>query len=350
MKYKINHSNYSTLKQKQYYLGLSILKVLLAFDVIRTHNFKYTSTTNKFILFCMRNRRIHVPSFFIMSFYFMHNELIMLNFNKFIKRIERLLIPYLIWPITIWIINNIFNILFSSNFSSSFKSLKNQILWGNVFIIQFWFQWDLISLTILFNIFLFIFRRNYILIFNLLSLLSYILQYSGYNKKFYFKLRREKRQCLGRFNEVLPYAVTGFTLSSFKIINKLQNYKVNTLIFSLFIYVFIEKYDIFSKINGVAYAGVKLNISSICIILLFSLTLCENNLNKFIIKLLRHLTNYTAGVFYLHWTIITYLKKHLLIIKKGCFSGCVIIYLICYLISLFGMKLFGKTKLKNLFS
>ena len=83
MKYKINHSNYSTLKQKQYYLGLSILKVLLAFDVIRTHNFKYTSTTNKFILFCMRNRRIHVPSFFIMSFYFMHNELIMLNFNLY---------------------------------------------------------------------------------------------------------------------------------------------------------------------------------------------------------------------------------------------------------------------------
>ena len=37
-------------RQKQYYLGLSILKVFLAFDVIRSHNFKITSTNNKIIL------------------------------------------------------------------------------------------------------------------------------------------------------------------------------------------------------------------------------------------------------------------------------------------------------------
>ena len=154
---------------------------------------------------------------------------------------------------------------------------------------------------------------------------------------------------MGRFIEVLPYAVTGFTLSSLKIVNKLQNHKFKTLIFCLLIYIFIEKYSIFSRIEGVAYAGVKLNFSSICVILLFSL-IGRNPKKIFIINILKYITNYTAGVFYLHWSIIIYLKEYFLIIKKGCFSGCIIIYFICYLISLVGMKLFSKTKLKNLFS
>ena len=72
-------------RQKQYYLGLSILKVFLAFDVIRSHNFKITSTNNKIILLFMRNRRIHVPSFFIMSFYFTYYELILLNYKLYKK-------------------------------------------------------------------------------------------------------------------------------------------------------------------------------------------------------------------------------------------------------------------------
>ena len=201
----------------------------------------------------------------------------------------------------------------------------------------------------MFFIFLVIFKYNYILIFNLLLILAYFLQYSGYNYKFYNHLGVEKRECLGRFIEVLPYAVTGFTLSSLKIINKIQNYKFKTLIFCLLIYILIEKYSVFSRIKGVAYAGVNLNFSSICVILLFSL-IGRNPKKTFIINFLKFITNYTAGVFYLHWSIIIYLQNYFLIIKKGCFSGCIIIYIICYLISLVGMKLFSKTKLKNLFS
>lgn len=329
--------------------GIALLKVFMAFDVIRSHNFNKKSTENKLLRICLRNRRIHVPSFFIISFYFMHKEFISLNINKYIKRIERLIIPYLIWPIIIWILNNLFNFLFNSSFPSSLTSLKYQIFWGNNYMVQFWFQWDLIIITILFFILIFLFKQNYLLIIQLFAFLAYILQYSGINKKFYDSLRAEKKECLGRLSEVIPYTVAGFTLASLGIINKLKKFKFKTISFSALIYILIEKYSIFSNVKGIGYPGIKLNISSICIIFIFSLFPSEKIKTNLIRVILKNITNFTAGVFYLHWSIIIYLKVYIKIIRKGCLSGLIMIYLFCYIISFIGIKIFGKTKLKHLF-
>ena len=79
---------------------------------------------------------------------------------------------------------------------------------------------------------------------------------------------------------------------------------------------------------------------------MFPSEIIKTNLIKAILK---HITNFTAGVFYLHMPIIIYLKSYIKIIKEGSFSGLIIIYLSCYIISFLGMKSFGKTKLKHLF-
>ena len=75
-----------------------------------------------------------------------------------------------------------------------------------------------------------------------------------------------------------------------------------------------------------------------------------SSIKRLILDTLKIITNYTGGIFYLHWTIITYLRNYVNIIKIGSFSGCIFIYFICYILCLIGMKFFGKTKLKNLFS
>ena len=64
---------------------------------------------------------------------------------------------------------------------------------------------------------------------------------------------------------------------------------------------------------------------------------------KFIIK---NITNFTGGVYYLHRKIKLIIMS--LLIKRTIFS-CVIIYIICYFICSIGIKIFGKTKLKYLF-
>ena len=86
-------------------LGLSILKFIFSFLVLTCHNFNPKSTGNKYILFFTKERRLHVPSFFIMSFYFMSKYLSSLNFKMFLKRLVRLLIPYILWPIFFWKLN-----------------------------------------------------------------------------------------------------------------------------------------------------------------------------------------------------------------------------------------------------
>ena len=73
-------------KNQKYNYGLGLLKVILAFYVICGHNFNPKITKNEILLYILRDRRIHVPSFFIMSFYFLYKELIISNIILFILK------------------------------------------------------------------------------------------------------------------------------------------------------------------------------------------------------------------------------------------------------------------------
>ena len=97
---RINNGK-ENINKKNINYGLALLKSFLSFLVIIIHNFKKNSTNNKIILKIAYNRIPTVPSFFIMSFYFMCNNLLSLNIKLLLKRLERLLIPYIIWPIFI---------------------------------------------------------------------------------------------------------------------------------------------------------------------------------------------------------------------------------------------------------
>ena len=336
--------------QKYYNYGLAILKVILALDVIVSHNFNKDSTKNKFLLFILRRRRLHVPSFFIMSFYFMYNDLIKLDKKKIKNRLERLVIPYIGWAIIIWILNNLLKFFFKIIYHTELNHLINQILWGNIYIIQFWFQWNLIFITILFIIIIVYIRNNYKFIFLLLTIFSYILQYSGYNKKFYKFLSSEKKKCLSRLAVMMPYAVTGFILSFFKIINILKKNVINVFILSLTMFIFLGNYSVFLHLDDIPYSGIEYNIRSIYLISIFSIIPFEKISNKLIINILKYITNYTAGIFYLHWSIIIYLRNFVEPVKRQTFLGCIIIYFICYIISFIGIYILGKTKFKYLFS
>ena len=338
--------------RKKYNYGLGLLKVYLSFTVIISHCCKRETTKNKFIfLIFVKRRKVHVPSFFILSFYFMHDHFITLRVQKLLGRLERLIIPYLGWPIIIYILNNeIFNRLIKNNNKYSIKDLKNQLLWGNRFIIQFWFQWDLIMITIIFYAFIFIFKKYHLFCLQLLAIFAYFLQYSGYNYRFYKTLKRENKECLGRFAEAIPYTVTGFSFASLKVFDYLNKYKIKTFIFSAITFIFLEIYSVFSEIKGVMYYGFNLNIKAISLISIFLIFPSDKIIKLKIKNFLRRLTNYTPGIFYLHYTVFVYLKKYIEPIKSRTFFGCVIIYIISYFFCFIGTKISGKSKLKNLFA
>ena len=336
---------------KVFNYGLAILKSVLAFYVVVTHGFKSNSTKNKVILYITSINLRHVPAFFIMSFYFISNKLLLLKIKIVYVRMQRLLIPYIFWPVIIWIMNNLINIIKKNRFPSSVKNLKLQLLWGAEFVPQFWYQWNLIAISILFFIVIFIFRKHYLFVFYLLIISAYIIQYSNYSyNNYYMKFPYYKRYTISRFFGMLPFAITGFILGEYKIIKLIEKFVLETLFWCVLIYKIFSNLRIFIGLCNYCYYGIELNIQALCVIFIFSLFPSDKIKNNLVKKIITILTNYSAGIYYLHITIIHYLRSVLLDIKKGTFLGIVINYLICYCICFFGMRIFRNTLFKYLFS
>ena len=336
-------------KIKSYHYGLALLKSYLAFLVVVTHQFSRKSTKNTLILRITNDTSYHVPCFFVLSFYFSFKNLISFNKEKIINRFIRLLIPYIGWPFIILLINKIYNLKLGKKLPDTYEALKAQLIWGSGYIGQFWFQWNLIVSTLFFVIIMFVFRKNFQFILILIIILFYYIQYSGNNLAKYLNLKKNDIFTVGRIFEMIPLGVTGLTLGHYDIINKLHTFKFQSFTVSLLIYNFIQDYKVFSNIRGFYYQGIELNIKAICLVFIFSLFPSDRIQNKYLIKIFDLITRYSAGPFYLHISIRAYLFDYNDNIKKGTFLGIIINYLICYIISILGYKIFGKSLLRHLF-
>ena len=347
IKIKENHKKEKLKREKFFNYGLALLKSYMAFLVLVSHCFNMKTTKNELLIKFTTNRQLHVPSFFIMSFYFTYKTLLSLSLKKFLNRLMRLLIPYIIWPMIAIKINHYYNLNYRKRFRDTYDDLILQIKWARRCLPQFWFQWNLIFLTIFFYTIIFIFRKHSLFIFYILLLYAYYAQYTGYHINSYFK---KYPDVISYLFETFPLAVTGFTLGYYKIIDFFQNYKIKTFILSAIIYKIIADYNIFRRIRGLNFQGINLNIQSICVIFIFSLFPSDKIKNELLQKLLTLITNYSAGVFYLHFSVRDYFGIYFDDIKNGTFKGIFINYFICYFVCFIGMKIFGKTPLRYLFS
>lgn len=104
----INHRNLNYGK-KYYNFYLALLRMYLSFLIVNNHCFNPYKNNfhNKYLLKLLYNK-IHVPNFFIMSFFLCYKLFLLKDIKKIKQRFERLVIPYFIWPFIIWILNNIF--------------------------------------------------------------------------------------------------------------------------------------------------------------------------------------------------------------------------------------------------
>ena len=329
---QINNSYQNEIKEnfKHFNYGFAILKFLLSFLVLLAHCFNPKSTKNKIIINFARNRKFHVPCFFILSFYFMLKNLVTKNKKVISDRFLRLFIPYIGWALIIWITNNLMNIKNKYMFGCGFKDLKHQIIWANSYLSHFWFLWNLIVITLLFVVIIYIFNNHYLFIMQILLLFSYIAQYSGYHiNNFIVNNPYFDRVTIAVLFESIPYAITGANLRYYKIIEFLQKHKIKTLIFSILIYNIIIEYRIFRYIKGINFQGINLNIISLCIIFIFSLFPSDKIKHYIISKFIMEITKYSAGVYYLHVPIRDYLKYYFNFIKRGLFIGNISIFVIC---------------------
>jgi len=347
---QISNYNYKKTNQKkprEYNVGIGIIRVILSFMVVIDHIYNYKKKKFIHVLY------FHIPTFFVISFYCNYKTLTSFNIEKIKIRFERLLIPYFLWSIISWIIFNIYFYILKKNVRHTFIDFIINLLNGRLFDLVLWFQNNLIIVTILFLIIIYLFKKKYLIILHTLCVICYALHYSDINYRFFKNnFSFHSGVTFGRYSETFPLAVTGFSLASYNLIEKMKNYKKNAQFISLIILVFITKYNVFSEKKSFKYSGLRLNISAICLFIIFSLiSTYEIAKSKITHKIIKKISGYTGGIYFTHYLIGKgYLIQKIPFIEKNSLSQCIVVYLLSYLTCCFCYKIFGKTNLKHLFS
>lgn len=156
-------------------IGIELLRMIHSYFIVMVHCCKIS---NRILFNLIIRKPFHVPSFFLISFYFFYNNIFSRNIKKIKARFLRLLIPYIIWPLLIFIFNNLFFTFFRfSQFKRflSFKELVIQIIFGRKFHDVFWFQFNLIFITLLFTILSFVLNKIFLNILVIFGIISYYL-------------------------------------------------------------------------------------------------------------------------------------------------------------------------------
>jgi fucose 4-O-acetylase-like acetyltransferase len=297
----------------------------------------------------------HIPTFFLLSFFYTFNTLYSLNINRIKKRFERIMIPYFSWCFIYWIFNLIYFYILNKGCSHSLIDFLKNLVNGHVFNCALWFQNILIQLTIIFEIVILIFKNNHMCLLVSLGILAYIFQYTGLNYNLFRKYARHHfKLTFGRFAEGFPNAVSGFYIASKNYTSLLKSNSKNAIINSLIIVSFITKFNVFSEIKTYKYGGIRLSIAAICIFFIFYLFPFRAIKNKFLINIITQITSYTGGIYFIHNLIGRgYILKKILshfAIKRHTLFECIIVFFISYTICFSGTKIFGRTKFRHLFS
>jgi hypothetical protein len=194
------------------------------------------------------------------------------------------------------------------------KDLVLQLIFGAHYHFIFYYQFNLIFLTLVFNIISFLFNKNFIFIFQILLIVAYIFQYSYLNIFIFTKYIIAIRFSLGTISELLTFAVTGVTLCYLDIAQKLKKFKKLVIYLIGVILFLIIEFDIFVKIRGFIYPGIFFNVGGVCIFILFSLLSLPNR--KLIISPLKIITKFTGGIYYIHLIYLFFLMEKFIFIKK----------------------------------
>ena len=143
-------------------MGIQILRILFSFHILvfHFHCVHKKQYKLKYIRNIISKVDIDLITFFIISFYFSHDTFVFKNIIKIKFRFKRLLIPYIIWPIIIFIIRNVNN-YFSNNNLIRFKNLYYQLLIGNGINLVFWFQFNLMLISLIFIIVILFSQKKY---------------------------------------------------------------------------------------------------------------------------------------------------------------------------------------------
>ena len=242
-------------------IGLEILRMILCFWVLLFHSIR---NSKNLILNFILKKKFHVPCFFFISFYYFFPIIKNRNSNKMRSRLERLFIPFLIWPLIIWCFNNILFLIIKKNRFRrilSFYELYIQLITGRKFFIQLWFLFNIIFISIFFFIISFINIWILIITLNIFSIICYLIQENEKSYIFYSRFNDCIAHSVGHLIISFPIAITAFSSNKINLIYYFANLKNKLIFFIIFLIILL----LLIKGNANTYSGIDKNLFSLFI-------------------------------------------------------------------------------------
>ncbi len=311
--------------------GFSLLKMLLAFEVLLGH-FAIWDEYDTILIWPFRELvSLAVPCFVILSFYLMARSFLARDPQKFKTRLIRLLIPQIGWAIIYYIIYLLLDLFLHTKLTAGPQDLFWQTLTGHSRNLNpsMWYQVDVIVISILFY---FIFKylddkKAYLSLIGLL-LFSYFMQLSGINRALFGELEFELKYPLGRILEMIPFAVIGFSLKYFNILEKLKKHRY--IVMAACGILFFVGFNIpWPAYKDFGFSGFAKPYLALCIVpfaFLVPLEYLPLTIKKVILKI----TDYSLGIYCIHRLINTLLYAFIPGITLHSIERCILLYIVCY--------------------
>lgn len=337
---------HSIKSKKKIYLGIEILRMLFSFFIVVVHFFNKDYARRKILLFPFYALCYYIPTFFVISFYFNYKTFVTRNIDKIKERFLRILIPYYIWPTIFFIRYHSFNYLNGFIENDKLKNLYYQYLIGDGFHGVFWFQFNLILISLLITIIILLFKKYHLLIIVIFGIIMCIFEFCGYRSQFFSNYNHPILHTVMNLSSSFIYSISGFFLGYFDILNYFSKSRIKVISIFLFSFFLIIGSQ---NVWLMRYYIIRIDFVSIGLFLIFALFPFDKIKYSFIISIIKQITSYTGGVYYLHPEIHSIFKYNLKVIKNRELRGCIVNYIFCYLICFFGSKAFKESKLKYLF-
>lgn len=331
--------------------GFSLLKALMAFEVILAH-FCNWEEYNPLVVWPFRELvSLAVSCFAIMSFYLMTGFFLKRDHARFIQRIKRLTIPQIGWALIYFLAYLFLNLLYHAGLPLKPIDLFWQMLTGHSMNLNptMWYQFNVIIITALFYL---VFsktddHKGFIVLIVLL-IFSYFMQYSGINRALFKDLPFELKKPLGRILEVVPFAVIGFILKYLNIFEHLKKHRY--LVMIICVVAFLAGFYVpWPEVKGFDYSGFAKPYLSLCIVTFAYLAPFEH-LNTNIKKVILKITDYTMGIYCSHRLVYTLFYVFVPNLLLHSFEKCILIYFVSYLLCFLIDHIFPNKAVKELLS
>lgn len=332
--------------EKEFHYGLALLRIWMCFEVICYHFFNGdVLLTNPLLKVVHIWGYIAVPVFMIMSFAMTDMAETAHSREKIKKRFYRLLVPHFFWTAAYYLIYLLLDKTKGLKLEHGFTDALWQLFLGHSINQTLWFQFDLVVMTVLFLAVFRLHKKAALSVSLFLAYLAVASQYFGINGSLFQNVNWPKTICgtyfskdyvifpIGRFAEMVPYAVIGIFMCYYKVFDKIKVRKIETCIGSVLAILLVYKGNLFNMLyeSGWGYQGLYRVAMGVFTVTFFA-GISADIVPVAVKKVISAVSKHTMAVYFMHRLIAAILYHtglaQMLNMTKGSIYDCLIIFII----------------------